>query len=74
MNNDDAEKRTTRDLLTRLRTRRAAIIQTMAGSSLEGTEWLEAVAHLRSIQEALELVKAAQNEQAEYRPTYHGEK
>ena len=70
---DDAQRRTARELLSRLRQRRAALISDMAASTLEGPEWLDLVAQLRAVQDALELVKTAQGEQSEYRPSYHGE-
>jgi hypothetical protein len=73
MADDDAHGRSARELLTRLRGRRAAVIERMAASSLEGPEWLHLVAQLRGVQDALELVKLAQTEGGEYRPSYHGE-
>jgi hypothetical protein len=70
---NDAQRRAAREVLSRLRERRAALISDMAESTLEGPEWLDLVAQLRAVQDALALVKTAQDEQSEYRPSYHGE-
>jgi hypothetical protein len=51
----DAPRRTAREFLSRLRERRAALISDMAGSTLEGLEWLVLAAQLRAVQDALEL-------------------
>ena len=69
----EGQNRARRKLLSQLRERRTMLIDAIAASGLEGQEWTELVAQLKTVHEAMELVKAAQSEDDDYRPSYEGD-